>query len=80
MKVEIFTTPTCKFCLKAKEFFNKHNIKYTEHNVIQDKTAARTMIEKSEQNGVPVILIDNDWDDFVLGFDEQKLKKKLNIK
>jgi len=79
-KVEIFTTSTCHYCLKAKDFFKKHNVRYTEHNVLQDRTAAREMVEKTGQQGVPVVVIDNDWDDFVLGFDESKLKKKLKIK
>ena len=38
------------------------------------------MIEKSGQQGVPVILIDSNWDDFVLGFNEPKLRRLLGIK
>ncbi|MBI2105859.1 glutaredoxin family protein [Candidatus Woesearchaeota archaeon] len=79
-KVEIFTTPTCIHCKHTKEFFKKHNVNYIEHNVIQDRAAAKMMIEKTAQQGVPVTVIDGNWDDFILGFDESKLRKKLEIK
>ena len=79
-KIKVFTTPTCRFCNMVKDFFKKHNIKYTEHDVSKNKNAAMEMIEKSGQQGVPVILIDSNWDDFVLGFNEPKLRRLLGIK
>ena len=79
-KIEIYTTPTCRFCHAVKDFFKKHKIKYTEYNVLEKKDKAMEMIERSGQQGVPVIVIDGDWDDFVLGFDEEKLRMKLKIK
>ncbi len=40
----------------------------------EDKIAAREMIEKTKQMGVPVILID---DKFVVGFNQGELDKLL---
>ena len=77
--VKIFTTPTCGYCRAAKEFFKEHNVKYMEVDVTKDKVALKEMIEKSGSQGVPVILIDNDWDEVIIGFNESKLKQRLNI-
>ncbi len=79
MDVKIYTTPTCQFCAKTKEFFKENNIEFKEVNVVEDQDAARTMIEKTGQQGVPVTVIDDKWDEAIIGFDENKLKEKLNI-
>ncbi len=35
--VTIYTSETCHFCHLAKEFFEKHNIKFTEKNISKDR-------------------------------------------
>ena len=77
MKVKIYTTPTCSWCARTKEFFREHKVKYEEVNVAVDEKAAEEMIDKSGQMGVPVTEIDGQ---IIVGFDEPKLKKTLNIK
>mgnify|MGYP001613827538 CR=1 FL=1 len=77
--VAIYTTPTCHFCRGVKEFFKKNKIKYTEVDVTKDKATLREMVEKSGSQGVPVILIDNDWEKVIIGFNESKLRQRLNI-
>jgi glutaredoxin 3 len=72
--VTIYSTPVCKYCGHAKEFFKKHNIQYTEHNVAADQNARAEMIDISGQMGVPVIRID---DNIVIGYDEEALKELL---
>lgn len=76
-KVVIYSTPTCGYCQMAKEFFNEHKIKYTEHDVASDEVKRDEMIEKSGQMGVPVIFVD---DEMVIGFDEPKLSELLGVK
>lgn len=76
MSVVIYSTPTCPFCIMAKNFFKKHNVAYTEKNVAADQEAAQEMIKKSGQMGVPVIEIG---EEIIVGFDEQKIKKILEI-
>ena len=77
MAVKIYTIPTCPWCKKTKEFFKKNKIKFKEIDVASDKKAAKEMIEKSGQMGVPVIEIDKQ---LIVGFDEEKLKKALKLK
>jgi len=76
-RVLIYTTPTCIYCKKAKEFFNEHNIEYKEVDVSKDEKAAKEMIEKSGQMGVPVIEVN---DEIIVGFDKPALMKELKIK
>ena len=74
--VKIYSTPTCHFCHLAKEYFKEHNVQFEEVNVAGDPVMAREMIELSGQRGVPVILIG---DDFVVGFDQERIDSLLEI-
>jgi len=75
-KVKIYSTPTCQFCKRAKEFFKKHNVEYEDVNVAENEKSRDEMVEKSGQMGVPVIEIG---DKIIVGFDEQELKKALKV-
>ena len=74
MPVKIYSTPTCPWCKKAKEYFKKNKIKFTDLDVSEDDKARDEMIEKSGQMGVPVIDINGK---IIVGFDEDKIKKAL---
>ncbi len=76
-KVIVYSTQTCPWCKKTKEFLKEHKISFDEKDVGNDMSAAREMIEKSGQQGVPVIDIDGE---IIVGFDEERLRKVLNIK
>ncbi len=75
--VTVFSTTTCPWCVKVKEFLKQNNVKYTEKNVGEDQEAADYMIEKTGQMGVPVTEIDGK---FIVGFDVSSLKKALGLK
>ncbi|MBI2140836.1 glutathione S-transferase N-terminal domain-containing protein [Candidatus Woesearchaeota archaeon] len=75
-KVTIYSTPTCPWCQKTKEFLRESNVPYQEINVAADHKAAQQMIEKSGQMGVPVIDVDGQ---IVVGFDKNALKKALKL-
>jgi len=75
-KVKVYSTPSCPWCNIAKEFLKKNNVSFEEIDVSQDMIAAQEMMIKSGQMGVPVIEIDGQ---MIVGFDEQKLKKILEI-
>jgi glutaredoxin-like YruB-family protein len=77
MKVKIYTTPTCPWCKKTKEFLTQHNIEYEEINVAGNPEAAHEMVQKSGQMGVPVLDID---EEIIVGYDVEKIKKKLRIR
>lgn len=76
-KVIVFSTPTCTFCNQVKRYFREKNIKFTDVDVSRDQSAARDMMRRTGQMGVPVILIDNKP---IIGFDRNKINQMLNIK
>ena len=76
MKVEIYSTPTCPYCHKAKEYFKANKIEYTDYNVAEDQAKAKEMMDKSGQMGVPVIVVD---DQVIVGFDKPKLEAALGL-
>ena len=74
-KVVVYSTPTCPYCKRAKDYLSQKGISYAEHNVAEDKDKAQEMIQKSGQMSVPVIIIDNE---IVVGFDQSLLDKLLS--
>ncbi|MFC1963715.1 glutaredoxin family protein [Chloroflexota bacterium] len=58
----------------AEEYLSQKGIQYVEHNVATDRDAAKEMIEKSGQMGVPVIIVG---DKVVKGFNRGELDKLL---
>ena len=75
-KVRIFSTPTCPWCDKAKEFFKSNNIEFENLDVSQDEKARDEMFALSKQMGVPVIDIDGT---ILIGFDQPHLKELLHL-
>ena len=74
MPVKIYTTPSCPWCKKTKEWLKENKVKYTEKNVAEDEKARNEMIQKSGQMGVPVLDIDGE---ILVGFDPKAIKKSL---
>jgi len=73
-KVVVYSTPTCPYCKRAKDYLSRKGVTYTDINVAQDREKANEMIEKSGQMGVPVITIDNE---VIVGFNQDLLDKML---
>ncbi len=64
-QVTVYSTPTCPYCVKAKDYLKEKGVEYRDVDVSQDRAAAMEMIEKSGQMGVPVIDIGGE---VVIGF------------
>lgn len=75
-RVIVFSTPTCSFCNMAKQYFRQRGIKFKDVDVSRDPTAARDMVRRSGQQGVPVIDIGGR---IVVGFDRLKIEKYLSL-
>jgi glutaredoxin 3 len=76
-KIEIYSTQSCHFCHMAKEFFEAHDVPFTDYNVGTDTEKRAEMVEKSGQLGVPVIVVDGN--EVVIGFDRERLVSLLGI-
>ena len=75
-KVTVYSTPTCPFCIRAKQFLKESNIQYVDIDVSSDQVKAQEMIDRSGQMGVPVIDVEGT---IVVGFDKDKIKEALGI-
>ena len=75
-RVIVFSTPTCSFCNMAKQYFRQKGIKFKDVDVSRDPAAARDMVRRSGQQGVPVIDIGGR---IVIGFDRVKIEKYLSL-
>jgi len=73
-KVRVFTTTSCPWCHRAKEYLKANKIKFEELDVIKDKKSADEMIELSGQLGVPVLDINGE---IIVGFDKEAIDKAL---
>jgi len=77
MDIIVYSTPACSYCYQLKEFLRSQGIEFEEIDVSRNQEAARRIVEKTEQMGVPVTEIDGE---FIVGFDLERLQKKLDIK
>jgi glutaredoxin 3 len=75
MEVTVYSTPTCPWCTRAKEYLQRKGVPYVEKDVSQDYAAALEMVQKSGQQGVPVITVDGQ---AVVGFDQRRLDHLLS--
>jgi glutaredoxin 3 len=73
-KVVLFSTSTCSWCRRAKRYFRENRVPFKEINVERDQDAARDLVRKTGQTGVPVIRIGSNW---IVGFDKQRIEKEL---
>lgn len=74
--VKVYSTPTCPWCNKTKEWLKDNNVKFESIDVSVDKKAAEEMIRKSGQMGVPVVDINGT---IITGYNVSAMKKALNI-
>jgi glutaredoxin 3 len=73
-RVVLFSTPTCSWCRRAKRYFRERRIPFKEINIERDQQAARDIVRKTGQTGVPVIKIGSSW---IVGFDKDRIEKEL---
>lgn len=75
-RVIVYSTPSCSWCNTLKSFLKKHNVVFQDIDVAANEKAAAEMVKKSGQQGVPQTEINGE---IIVGFDQAKIKKLLNI-
>lgn len=73
-KVIVYSTPTCPYCVMAKDFFKENNVSFEDVNVAADRARGQEMVNKSGQMGVPVIDIEGK---IVVGFQPNVFEQLL---
>jgi len=74
VKIKIYSTPFCGYCKMAKDFFDKNGLPYDEVDVSVDEDAAKDMVARTGQMGVPVIEIG---DEILVGFNKTQIEEVL---
>lgn len=59
--VEIYTSPLCGFCHRAKRLLDARGIPYVEYDVLMDRDRKREMLARADgRHTVPQIFIDGE--------------------
>ncbi|MDR3255017.1 MAG: NrdH-redoxin [Synergistaceae bacterium] len=74
MSVVVYSTKSCPWCVKTKEYLDSIKVAYESVDVGSNKEAALEIIEKTKQRGVPVTKID---ERYIVGFDQHKIESAL---
>ena len=72
--VKVFSTKTCPWCTKVKEYLDEKGVAFEEVDVAADRAAAMEMVKKSGQMGVPVTQIG---EKFIVGYNTEAIDAEL---
>ena len=73
-EVTVYTTSTCPWCTRLKDFLQEEGIEYKEVNVGEDPAGARQMVEITGQRSVPVTTIG---EQIIIGYDPDGIREVL---
>ena len=79
MKITVYSTQTCPFCIQLKRWLSEKGYEYTDYSVDKNPYAAQIMVQQSGQMGVPFTTVErkDSTIEKVIGFDRQKLSSIL---
>jgi glutaredoxin 3 len=69
--ITVFTTSTCPWCVRAKEFLRQVGAPFVERNIEDDRQGQMELYRITGQLGVPVIA---DNQEAIIGFDPKRLQ------
>ena len=72
--VRVYSTPTCPWCRKVKEYLKEKGVEFADFNVAEDRDKLQEMVDLTGQRGVPVIAIG---DELIVGFNQPKIDQAL---
>lgn len=75
-KAILYTSPGCSWCTTLKTYLDQNRVHYREIDVSRDQTAAKAMVRKSGQQGVPQTEINGQ---MIVGFDKARLARLLEL-
>jgi glutaredoxin 3 len=75
-RVLVFTTPSCPWCNRAKGYLRERRVPFREIDVSRDAAAARDLVRRTGQMGVPVVEIDGRP---IVGFDRPQIDRLLGL-
>lgn len=76
MTVKVYTSPTCTWCTKLKDYLTKKGVEFEAIDVSKDRAVVKELVAKTGQMGVPVTEIEGE---YIIGFDKEKINAKLGL-
>lgn len=76
-RVIVFSTPTCPWCNRAKSYLRSRGVQFRDVDVSRDDAAARDLVRRTGQMGVPVVEIDGR---SIVGFDQGRIDAALGLR
>jgi len=70
MTIKVYSTPTCGWCNRVKEYLTQKGIAFETVDISADRGAAIELVKTTRQMAVPVIMSGSD---FVVGFDTERI-------
>jgi glutaredoxin-like YruB-family protein len=74
VSVTVYSTKSCPWCVKTKRYLDSLSVSYDSIDVGTDKEAAKEIVEKTRQRGVPVVKIG---ERYIVGFDQGAIQSAL---
>ena len=74
MQVMVYSTKTCPWCDKAKEYLKSLNVAFENVDVSENREAAMELVKKTRQMGVPVIMVG---ERYIVGYQPDQIKAAL---
>ncbi|MDD4049807.1 MAG: glutaredoxin domain-containing protein [Candidatus ainarchaeum sp.] len=72
--VTVYSTKSCPYCVMAKEYLKSKNIEFEDVDVGSNMERAMEMIQKSGQQGVPVLDVNGQ---VIIGFNKPAIDQAL---
>ena len=67
MEVKVYSTPSCPWCVRVKDYLTGLGVAYTNVDITTDRALAMELVKKTKHIG----------DKFVVGFNEPELEALL---
>lgn len=74
MKVKVYTTKSCPYCVKVKQWLEQREVVFDEVRIDRDLKSMLAMVERTAQTSVPCTIVESEkGEEIIFGFDEAKL-------
>lgn len=79
MKITIYSTTTCPYCVQLKKWLDEKGVKYENYMIDKNPYAAQMMISQSGQMSVPFSTVEHGDGaiEKILGFDRARFEAAL---
>ena len=72
--IKVFSTTTCPWCTKVKEYLQNKGLEFETVDVSSNREAAMEMVKKTGQMGVPVTQIG---EKYIIGYNPEAIDAEI---